>query len=113
MQLGKTWTQTWHVGLPLCEDTPGNINVPVILWLRNLALAYDMWDYARWRYNHLKTRDPWFPGNTAEQLASIDLSACLAHSPHADTIPSILKECHQLLNDEQIPTATSENVSIV
>ncbi|OZH55939.1 aldo/keto reductase, partial [Hydrocoleum sp. CS-953] len=52
-QLGENWCKTWHIGLPTPENTPGNINIPVILWLRNLAIAYDMLEYAKMRYNLL------------------------------------------------------------
>ena len=51
--LGEDWVKTWHVGLPKYDQTPGNVNIPVILWLRNLAIAYDMSEYARMRYNLL------------------------------------------------------------
>jgi hypothetical protein len=30
--LGETWLRTWKQGLPTPEETPGNINIPVILW---------------------------------------------------------------------------------
>jgi uncharacterized protein len=38
--LGEEWFKTWEIGLPKYDETPGKINIPVILWLRNLALAY-------------------------------------------------------------------------
>ncbi|GBF80252.1 aldo/keto reductase [Aphanothece sacrum] len=97
-QLGEDWVNSWYVGLPSYEDTPGQINIPIILWLRNLAIAYDMLEYAQRRYNHLKTQDPWFPGNTAEKLSQFDLIPYLKNSPHQMIIPNLLKEAHQLLN---------------
>jgi len=51
--LGENWYQTWKTGLPRVEETPSNINIPVILWLRNLAIAYDLTSYAKMRYNLL------------------------------------------------------------
>jgi predicted aldo/keto reductase-like oxidoreductase len=36
---GEDWVKTWNVNLPSYEETPGNVNIPVILWLRNLAIA--------------------------------------------------------------------------
>ncbi|MEH1980817.1 MAG: aldo/keto reductase [Nostoc sp.] len=95
--LGKDWYSTWHTGLPKYPQTPGEINIPVILWLRNLAIAFDMWEYATRRYNHLNTADPWFPGLTAERVREFDLGDCLRHSPHADKIPTLLEDAHRLL----------------
>lgn len=96
--LGKDWYRTWHISLPTYKETPGEINIPVILWLRNLAIAFDMFEYAKRRYNHLNTADPWFPGLTAEKVTQFDLSDCLRHSPHADKIPALLEDAHRLLS---------------
>ncbi|MDE5096252.1 MAG: aldo/keto reductase [Trichodesmium sp. St11_bin5] len=96
-KLGENWYQTWHIGLPTPENTPGNINIPVILWLRNLAIAYDMWEYAKVRYNLLGNGSHWFPGANAEQVEKYNLSKFLVNSPHADKIPDILQDAHQLL----------------
>lgn len=96
--LGKDWYSTWHVGLPHYSQTPGEINIPVILWLRNLAIAFDMFEYATRRYNHLNTADPWFPGFTAERVRQFDLGDCLRHSPHAEKIPALLEDAHRLLS---------------
>ena len=99
--LGVEWANTWHVGLPEWKDTPSEINIPMILRLRNLALAYDMVEYGKMRYNLLGNGGSWFPGQKAEKLDTLDLSACLAHSPHADKIPGYLAEAHQLLVGEE------------
>jgi uncharacterized protein len=101
-RLGKEWVESWYVGLPHPEDTPGRINIPVILWLRNLALAYDMVDYGKMRYNLLGNADHWFPGNKADRVAQLNLSQCLVNSPHADKIPQCLKEADQLLGGEAV-----------
>jgi predicted aldo/keto reductase-like oxidoreductase len=101
-RLGKEWVESWHVGLPQPEDTPGHINIPVILWLRNLALAYDMVDYGKMRYNLLGNADHWFPGNKANRISQLDLGPCLVNSPHADKIPQCLQEADQLLGGEAV-----------
>lgn len=95
--LGEDWVKTWHIGLPKFDETPGKINIPVILGLRNLAIAYDMTEYAKMRYNLLGSGGDWFPGTKADQVNKFNLQQCLAHSPHADKIPTLLKEAHQLL----------------
>jgi uncharacterized protein len=100
--LGNDWYSTWHIGLPNYKETPGEINIPIILWLRNLAIAFDMWEYATKRYNHLNNADPWFPGKTAERVREFDFSDCLRHSPHANKIPALLEDTHRLL--AQLPS---------
>jgi predicted aldo/keto reductase-like oxidoreductase len=84
--LGEDWLRTWAIGLPSPDDTPGNINIPAILWLRNLLIAFDMEDYCKARYNMLGNAGHWFPGEKAENLDQVDLSECLRRSPHADKI---------------------------
>ncbi|MBI4784444.1 MAG: aldo/keto reductase [Oscillatoriophycideae cyanobacterium NC_groundwater_1537_Pr4_S-0.65um_50_18] len=101
-KLGEDWFRTWHVGLPQHHETPGGINIPVILWLRNLAIAYDMVGYGKMRYNLLTNAGDWFPGAKADQVSTLDLSACLAQSPHSDRIPALLTEAHQLLAGAEV-----------
>ncbi|MGK7911281.1 MAG: aldo/keto reductase [Synechococcus sp.] len=94
---GEEWAKTWHVGLPTHDRTPGGINIPTILWLRNLVLAYDMVEYGKARYNLLTNAGHWFPGGKAEHVSASKLADCLANSPHRDRIPDYLKEAHELL----------------
>lgn len=101
-QLGENWYKTWHIGLPSVEETPNNINIPVILWLRNLALAYDLTDYAKMRYNLLGKASHWFPGQKAENVEQVNLKSCLKNSPHADQIPRLLADAHQRFNGEAV-----------
>ena len=100
--LGKNWVETWEEGLPDYHETPGNINIKTILWLRNLALAYDMLEYGRMRYNLLGNGGHWFPGNNAENVKTINLNPCLLKSPHASTIPDLLRETHELLGGKTV-----------
>lgn len=101
-QFGEAWAKTWQVGLPNYDQTPGNINIPVILMLRNLAIAYDMVDYGKMRYNMLTNAGHWFPGANAVRTAELDLRSSLKHSPHADTIPEALMDAHRLLGGEAV-----------
>ena len=101
-RLGADWMRTWRLGLPEPEQTPGQINLPVILWLRNLALAYDMLDYGKMRYNLLGNGGHWFPGRQSEQLDRLDLSSALVNSPHAAQIPQLLRETDLLLGGESV-----------
>ncbi|NIA13900.1 MAG: aldo/keto reductase [Nitrospiraceae bacterium] len=102
--LGEAWTDTWQEGLPEWHETPGGINIPWILRLRNLALAYDMVEFGKMRYNLLGNGGHWFPGNKADKLDKVDpeeLQAALANSPHAAVIPEALAEAHALLVGEE------------
>ncbi len=101
-KLGTEWMQTWREGLPALADTPGNINIATILWLRNLAIAYDMVEYGQMRYNLLENGGHWFPGAKATNIAELDFSTCLANSPHAAKIPALLVETDRLLGGMEI-----------
>jgi hypothetical protein len=100
--LGEDWVKTWQVNLPTFEETPLQVNIPVILWLRNLAIAYDLLEYAQMRYNLLGNASHWFPGNKADQVHTLNLQQCLSRSPHADKIPRLLAQAHQMLAGEAV-----------
>lgn len=100
--LGREWVKTWQVGLPSYEVTSGRVNIPVILWLRNLALSYDMIDYARMRYNLLGNGGHWFPGAKADNIDGLTFNSCLANSPHQDIIPRLLREADALLGGQEV-----------
>ncbi len=100
--LGEDWLNRWRQGLPTPEHTPGQVNIPVILWLRNLLLAYDMEEFAKARYNLLGNGGHWFPGQRAEAIHNLDLTDCLRHSPYAQEIPALLADTHQRLRGEAV-----------
>ncbi|WP_310488725.1 aldo/keto reductase [Chamaesiphon sp. VAR_69_metabat_338] len=101
-KLGTEWVRTWKEGLPAPSDTPGNINIHTILWLRNLAIAYDMVEYGQMRYNLLENGGHWFPGAKATNIDELDFSTCLAASPHATRIPTLLRETDLLLGGMEV-----------
>ncbi len=100
--LGEDWVKTWDSNLPTFEETPGQVNIPVILWLLNLAIAYDLVNYAKMRYNLLGYGSHWFPGSKADRLEELDLRPCLANSPHADKIPHKLAQAHEMLAGAEV-----------
>ena len=100
--LGEHWVKTWHVGLPKPDETPGGMNIHTILWLRNLALTYDLIDYCKMRYNLLGNASHWFPGSKSDRVSELDLRQCLKNSPHADKIPTYLAEAHSLFGGQEV-----------
>ncbi|MEO2045911.1 MAG: aldo/keto reductase [Pirellulales bacterium] len=95
--VGEDWANRMDTDLPPWEETPGHMNLPVILWLRNLMLAYDMTEYGKMRYNLLGNGGHWFPGLNASQADQLDLSTALKDSPFAEKIPTWLHETHSRL----------------
>jgi predicted aldo/keto reductase-like oxidoreductase len=97
--LGEAWLASWSEGLPDWPDTPGQINLPTLLWLHNLLEAWDLQSYARARYGLLGAGGHWFPGTNADRLdqevSEAELRACLAGSPWVDRIPGILRDLRQ------------------
>ena len=93
--LGHDWLGSWRQGLPSWQDTPGEINLPVLLWLHNLLEAWDLESYARARYRLLGSGGHWFAGSNADALGdTIDdaqLLNVLGNSPWRDRIPGILR----------------------
>lgn len=98
--LGEDWCRTWRRGLPRPQDTPGEMNIPVMLWLYNLVKAYDMVDFAKARYNLLGNGGHWFPGQRFDGDLAIDWRSLLRHSPHGDRIPQMLREVDAILRGD-------------
>ncbi|NJM75687.1 MAG: aldo/keto reductase [Acaryochloridaceae cyanobacterium RU_4_10] len=107
--LGEDWVKTWRQGLPSSDDTPGNINIPSILWLWNLANAYDMDSYAKMRYNLLGNGGHWFAGKQAIDVDTLNFQDCLAQSPHADKIPTLLKSAHDRFSGEVVKRLSQQD----
>ena len=85
-------------GLPAWQHSPGYMNMSIMLWLRNLVLAYDMLEYGKMRYNLLGNGGHWFPG-LVPALDELNLAPALAASPLKEHIPLWLREIHALLHD--------------
>jgi len=95
--VGEDVADDFAQGIPSWNAIPGHVSIAVILWLRNLALAYDMHDYAKMRYNLLGNGGHWFPGLNAAHVDQLDLEKALANSPLKEQIPDWLREAHAML----------------
>jgi predicted aldo/keto reductase-like oxidoreductase len=99
--LGADWLASWQTGLPPWQETPGEINLPVLLWLHNLVQAWDLQSFARARYGLLGGGSHWFPGANADALdqavSETELRQALAASPWVDRIPELLRELRRLV----------------
>jgi len=71
--LGLEWYQCWNKKLPSWQNTPGGINIPVLLWLSNLIDWLDLDGFARSRYQLLGNGSHWIQGNNAN-LIDVDVS---------------------------------------
>lgn len=78
-----------------CLPCPESINIPEILRLRNLTVAYDMKDYGKYRYGMLENAGHWFPGRKGHRCT--DCGDCLPRCPENLEIPRLLKDAHERL----------------
>lgn len=82
-----------------CLPCPESINIPEILRLRNLTVAYEMQDYGQYRYEMLENAGHWFPGKKGNRCT--DCGDCLPRCPEKLDIPSLLRDTHQRLKGKQ------------
>jgi predicted aldo/keto reductase-like oxidoreductase len=80
-----------------CLPCPEQINIPAVLRLRNLAIAYDMTAFSKYRYNMFENAGHWFPGNKGSRCT--DCGDCLPRCPEKLDIPGLLRDAHDRLND--------------
>jgi len=79
-----------------CLPCPEAINIPEVLRLRNLAVAYDMNDFGQYRYGMFENAGHWFPGNKGNRCT--ECGECLPRCPENLDIPRLLQDTHQRLN---------------
>lgn len=90
-RLGNTLCTLCHKCLPC----PEGINIPEVLRLRNLAIAFDMKEFGRYRYKMFEKADHWFGGKKATYCTKCN--DCLPRCPERLNIPALLLETHEML----------------
>jgi len=103
--LGELWLTTWNLGLPSWDQTPGQINIPILLWLNNLLEAWDMESFAKDRYGLLGRGGHWFPGSNADcldcEVSEDELKEVLINSPWSSEIPFVLRKLKDRLGGKR------------
>ena len=79
-----------------CLPCPEAINIPEVLRLRNLAIAYNMTEFGQYRYQMFENAGHWFPGKKGNRCT--ECGDCLPRCPEQLEIPKLLKDTHQRLN---------------
>lgn len=101
----------WGLGLPPIDAIPGRINVGRIVQLLNLARAYDLVEYGKFRYNILGNAADWFPGEqaTPDRVESVrgELEALFRRLPAGRLLMGYLEEAHDLLGGDEVKRLSS------
>jgi predicted aldo/keto reductase-like oxidoreductase len=100
--LPEHWRKTWDKGLPAWEKAPKEANFREILRLHNLAIAYDLTEYAKMRYNLLGQGGHWFAGQSLGNLTREEILPSLAGCRAPETTLEHLCAARELLAGQKI-----------
>jgi len=106
--LPESWRNGWQQGLPHWSDSPGQANLREILRLHNLALAYDLVEYGKMRYNLLGQGGHWFPGQSMGNLTLDELRPALCHCPNPEETLRRLFAAKELFAGEKVKRLSKE-----
>jgi predicted aldo/keto reductase-like oxidoreductase len=99
--LPESWRSSWEKGLPHWSESPGQANLREILRLHNLAMAYDLVEYGKMRYNLLGQGGHWFPGQSLGNLTADELRPTLKHCPDPEETLRRLFSARDLFSGEK------------
>jgi len=105
--LPESWRNGWQRGLPPWSDSPGQANLREILRLHNLALAYDLVEYGKMRYNLLGQGGHWFPGQSMANLTVDELRPALCHCPDPEETLRRLLAAQDLFKGDKVQRLSS------
>lgn len=91
--------------LPEVEEAPAGLNLQMMLFMRNVALAWGMTNYAKMRFNLMGNGGTWFPGAKPETVLDVpeeELIAAAGDAPWAEELPAMLREAVAMLGGEQV-----------
>jgi uncharacterized protein len=103
--IGSADPEAILAGIPEWQDAPGQLNLQIMLWLRNLALGWDLVEYGKMRFNLLGGADHWFPGSPPSRLRELgadDIQRAVSASPEAARVPDFLRESLELLGGDPV-----------
>lgn len=83
-----------------CLPCPEEINIPGLLNWRNMAVSFEMEEYARDRYSRVGQGGAWVPGRKG--IACTKCGDCLPRCPENLLIPELLWDTHQRLETGEI-----------
>jgi predicted aldo/keto reductase-like oxidoreductase len=95
---------SWQ-GVPEYTEAPEGLNLPIMLWLSNLAKGWGMQAYGKMRFNMLGNSGHWFPGakpEIVEDLSDDQIRKAVAESPYADRIPGLVRDAVDRLGGEAV-----------
>ncbi len=95
----------WEL-LPWYDQVPAHMNVANMLWLRNMAQAWDMTDYGKFRYNLMGNGGHWMPGYKADKLDEDGVEQAIRQQfsdfpGGADRLIGLMRETHEMLVGEE------------
>jgi uncharacterized protein len=82
-----------------CLPCPENIQIPEALRLRNLAIAFEMEEFSKYRYRMFENGGHWFPGMKGNKCT--DCGDCLPRCPEQLDIPKLLRDAHSRLYSQE------------
>jgi hypothetical protein len=78
-----------------CLPCPERINIPEVLRLRNMAVAYEMREFGKYRYRMFENAGHWFAGVKGSRCT--ECGDCLPRCPEQLDIPVLVKDTHERL----------------